>query len=488
MIASLLWLPVQSPADVTKRWTLVLCCLAQFMVILDVSVVNVALPSIRNDLGFSVVDLQWVVNAYTITFAGFLLLGGRAADLLGHKRVLLFGLLLFAAASLAGGLSQGQGQLIVARAFQGLGGAVVAPATLSVLTTTFSEGAERNRALSVWGAMGAAGGAAGALVGGVLTDVLGWQWILFINVPIGLVAVLAGRRFIVEHARSEAGRRHYDALGAVTVTAGLMLLTFGIVSTDDHGWGSLQALLPMAIGLALLGVFLAIEGRFSPRPLMPLRVFGVRSLSAANIVVFFLGCAVFAMWYFVSLYLQQVLGYSPIKTGVAFLPMTAAIALASTFAGRLSSRVGPGIVLTGGMSLVALGMAGFSFIDAGGGYWTDIFVPSVITATGLGFSFVPVTIAGMAGVRREEAGLASGLINTSRQFGGSLGLAVLATIASSRTSALTDGGHTAAAALTGGFSVAFWVGAGFAALGAVAAGFGLARTPARQPEPVPQQA
>ena len=312
--------------DVTKRWTLILCCLAQFMVILDVSVVNVALPSIRNDLGFSAVDLQWVVNAYTITFAGFLLLGGRAADLLGHKRVLLFGLLLFAAASLAGGLSQGQGQLIVARAFQGLGGAVVAPATLSVLTTTFTEGAERNRALSVWGAMGAAGGAAGALVGGVLTDVLGWQWILFINVPIGLVAVLAGRRFIVEHARSEAGERHYDALGAITVTAGLMLLTFGIVSTDDHGWGSAQALVPMAIGLALLGVFLAIEGRFSPRPLMPLRMFGVRSLSAANIVVFFLGCAVFAMWYFVSLYLQQVLGYSPIKTGVAFLPMTAAIA------------------------------------------------------------------------------------------------------------------------------------------------------------------
>jgi MFS family permease len=340
----------------------------------------------------------------------------------------------------------------------------------------------------VWGAMGAAGGAAGALVGGVLTDVLGWQWILFINVPIGLAAVLAGRRFIVERARDEAGDRHYDALGAVTVTAGLMLLTFGIVSTDQHGWGSPQALVPMAIGLVLLGVFLAIEARFSPRPLMPLRVFAVRSLSAANIVVFFLGCAVFAMWYFVSLYLQQVLGFSPIKTGVAFLPMTAAIAVASTFAGRLSSRVGPGIVLTGGMTLVALGMAGFSFIDAGGGYWSHVFVPSVVTATGLGFSFVPVTIAGMAGVRREETGLASGLINTSRQFGGSLGLAVLATIASSRTAALADGGHSAAAALTGGFSAAFWVGAGFAALGALAAAFWLARTPARQPEPMPQRA
>jgi EmrB/QacA subfamily drug resistance transporter len=484
----LTWLLVQAPADVTKRWTLILCCLAQFMVILDVSVVNVALPSIRDDLGFSVVDLQWVVNAYTITFAGFLLLGGRAADLLGHKRVLLAGLLLFAAASLAGGLSQGQGELIVARAFQGLGGAVVAPATLSILTTTFNEGAERNRALSVWGAMGAAGGAAGALVGGVLTDLLGWQWILFINVPIGLVAVLAGRRFIVEHARSAAGDRHYDVLGAVTVTAGLMILTFGIVSTDQHGWGSAQALVPMAIGLVLLALFLAIEGHFSPRPLVPLRVFGVRSLSAANIVVFFLGCAVFAMWYFASLYMQQVLGFSPIKTGVAFLPMTAAIAAGSTFAGRLSSRIGPGRVLTGGMTLIALGMAGFSFIDAGGDYWSDVFLPSVVTATGLGFSFVPVTIAGMAGVRREEAGLASGLINTSRQFGGSLGLAVLATIASSRTSALADGGHTAAAALTGGFSAAFWVGAGFAALGALAAAVGLARMPARRPEPVPQRA
>src|SRR3954453_21818766 len=464
MIASLLWLPVQSPADVTKRWTLILCCLAQFMVILDVSVVNVALPSIRNDLGFSVVDLQWVVNAYTITFAGFLLLGGRAADLLGHKKVLIAGLLLFAAASLAGGLSQTQGQLIVARGLQGLGGAVVAPATLSILTTTFTEGSERNRALSVWGAMGAAGGAAGALVGGVLTDVLGWQWILFINVPIGVAAVLAGRRFIVEHARSEAGDRHYDALGAITVTAGLVLLTFGLVSPDQHGWGSLEARAPMAIGLVLLGVFLAIEGRSSPRPLMPLRVFAVRSLSAANVVVFFLGCAVFAMWYFASLYLQQVLGFSPIETGVAFLPMTAAIAAASTFAGRLTNRLGPGRVLTAGMSLIAIGMAGFSFVRATGGYWSDVFAPSIVTAAGIGLSFVPVTIAGVAGIKRAEAGLASGLINTSRQFGGSLGLAVLATIASSHTAALAHGGTAAAAAVTGGFSLAFWVGAGFAAL------------------------
>src|SRR5690242_1250696 len=455
------------------------------MVILDVSVVNVALPSIRDDLGFSVVDLQWVVNAYTITFAGFLLLGGRAADLLGHKKVLLAGLLLFAAASLAGGLSQGQGQLIVARAFQGLGGAVVAPATLSILTTTFTEGAERNRALSVWGAMGAAGGAAGALIGGVLTDVLGWQWPLFINVPIGLVAVLAARRFIAESAPL-AGERHYEALGALTVTAGLIVLTFGIVRTDQFGWGAAQTLVPMAVGLVLLAAFLVVEARFSPRPLMPLHVFAVRSVAVANIVVFFLGCAVFAMWYFASLYLQQVLGFSPIEAGVAFLPMTAAIATASTFAGRLSGRLGPGRVLTAGMTLIALGMVGFSFVRAGGGYWSDVFAPSIVTATRIGFSFVPITIAGVAGVRRDEAGLASGLINTSRQFGGSLGLAILATIASSYTAA--HGGAASAAAVTSGFSVAFLVGAGFAAAGALAAGLGLGRIPRAEPEPVPQRA
>src|SRR3954454_5363051 len=264
---------VQRPLPASdKRWILALCCLAQFMVILDVSVVNVALPSIRDDLGFSAVDLQWVVNAYTLTFAGFLLLGGRAADLLGQRRVFIAGLLLFGAASLAGGLSQGQAELVIARGVQGLGGAVVAPVTLSILTTTFVEGAERNRALGAWGAMGAAGGAAGALIGGILTDALGWPWILFINVPIGIIAVLGARRFIAESSRF-VGERHYDALGALAVTAGLIILTFGIVRTDQYGWGSAKTLAPMAAGLALLAAFLVIEGRFSPRPLMPLRVF-----------------------------------------------------------------------------------------------------------------------------------------------------------------------------------------------------------------------
>src|SRR3954465_1012561 len=306
-----------------KTSTLILCCLAQFMVILDVSIVNVALPSIRADLGFTAANLQWVVNAYTLTFAGFLLLGGRAADLLGKRRVFIAGLLLFAGASLVGGLSTSQGMLIGARALQGLGGAVVAPATLSILTNTFAEGSDRNRALAWWGAMGAAGGAAGALLGGILTDLLGWEWILFVNVPIGVGAALAAHGLVDEGRTDTQGRRHFDLAVAVTVTAGLVLLCYGIVRTDVKGWGSIETLGPMAAGLAFIGVFLFIEGRLSERPLMPLSVFRSRTLTGANVVVFFLGASIFAMWYFVSLYLQGVLGYTAIEAGPAFLPMTA---------------------------------------------------------------------------------------------------------------------------------------------------------------------
>src|SRR3954464_1938587 len=295
-----------------KTWTLFLCCLAQFMVILDVSIVNVALPSIRKDLGFSPSDLQWVVNAYTLTFAGFLLLGGRAADLLGKRRGVIARLLLFAGASLVGGLSTSQAMLIGARALQGLGGAIVAPATLSILTTTFAEGAERNRALGYWGAMGAAGGATGALLGGILTDLLGWQWILFVNVPVGVLAALWAASVIEESRVDTAGRRYFDLAGAVTVTAGLVSLCYGIVRTDVKGWGSLETLGPMLLGVALLGLFVFIEARVSKWPLMPLQVFRSQTLTGANVVVFFLGASMFAMWYFVSLYLQQILGYSAI--------------------------------------------------------------------------------------------------------------------------------------------------------------------------------
>jgi EmrB/QacA subfamily drug resistance transporter len=450
-----------------KTWTLVLCCAAQFMVILDVSIVNVALPSIRNDLGFSASNLQWVVNAYTLAFAGFLLLGGRAADLLGQRRVFIAGLLLFGTASLIGGLSSSQGMLIAARAAQGLGGAVVAPATLSVITTHFAEGAERNRALSAWGAMGGAGGATGALLGGILTEALSWQWILFVNVPISIVAAAAAYR-LVHDVERRAGARHYDVAGAVTVTAGLVALVYGIVRTDVKGWGSAETLGPMIAGLVLLAVFVYIEARVSRRPLVPLRIFASRTLTGANVVVFLLGCAMFAMWYFVSLYMQQVLGYSPIQAGVAFLPMPVMIVFGSAVAGKLVTRVGASPMLVVGMGLQAAGLALFAQVSADGTYLNDILVPSILTAAGIGLSFVPVTIAAMSGARPEEAGLASGLVNTSRQIGGSVGLAILATVATSRTGNLI-GHESAHAALTGGFQDAFLVGAGFALAGAIAA-------------------
>src|SRR5436309_256822 len=357
---------VASGADRRDDWaTLLLVCLGQFMVILDVSIVNVALPSIRNDLHFSQIDLQWVVNAYTLTFAGFLLLGGRATDLLGRRRVFIGGLLLFAGASLVGGLSQSQGTLVAARAVQGLGGAVVSPATLAILTTSFAEGQERNRALGVWGAMAGAGGASGALLGGILTDLLSWQWILFVNVPIGVTAALLARRHVAEGRRTDAGR-NFDLSGALTVTLGLVALVYGIVETDVHGWGSAATLVPMAAGLALIGVFLLIEGRLASAPLMPLRIFASRTLTGANITVLLLGAAMFGMWFFVSLYLQQVLGYSPLIAGLAFLPMTLSIVAGSAFASRGIARVGVKPMLVVGMSMVAIGLLLFTGISAQG--------------------------------------------------------------------------------------------------------------------------
>ncbi len=449
--------------------TLLLVCVGQFMVILDVSIVNVALPSIREDLRFSAVDLQWVVNAYTLTFAGFLMLGGRACDLLGRRRVFIGGLLLFSLASLVGGLSQSQGMLIGARAAQGLGGAVVSPATLAILTTSFAEGPERNRALGVWGAMGGAGGATGALLGGVLTDLLSWQWILFVNVPIGMAVALAAPRFVAEGRNLERAR-NFDLAGAVTVTAGLVALVFGIVRTDTYGWGSIQTLGPMAAGLVLLAVFLLIEGRLAESPLMPLRIFASRTLTGANLTVFLLGSAVFGMWYFVSLYLQQVLGYSPLRAGLAFVPMTLAIVVGSALASRGVARVGAKPLLVAGMTFQAVGLLLFTRVPVDGTYLSDVLAPSAIVAIGIGLAFVPVTIAAVAGVASREAGLASGLVNTSRQMGGALGLAILATVASAHTSHLLAEGQTAPReALTSGFHEAFALGAGFAVAGALTA-------------------
>jgi EmrB/QacA subfamily drug resistance transporter len=435
------------------------------MVILDVSVVNVALPSIREDLGFSQIDLQWVVNAYTLTLAGFLLLGGRAADLLGDRRVFIFGLSAFTLSSLVGALANEQLVLIIARGIQGVGGAIVTPATLSIITSTFREGPERNRALAAWSAMGGVGGAVGVLLGGVLTEAFGWRSILLINVPVGIWAAVTAFRFVPE-GRERSGEHNYDIAGAVTITAGLVTLTYAIVRTDVNGWGSAKTLVPMAVGLALVAIFLAIEGWFARRPLVPLRIFRSRTLSSANVVIFFLGGSAFSMWFFVSLYMQQVLHYSPIEAGLGFAPMSAVVVAGSALAGRTTARFGAGRVLSAGMACVGLGLLVFSGVDLHGSYVTEVLIPGLITAFGIGLVFVSGTVSAVAGVDRSETGLASGLVNTSRTFGAALGIAVLATIASARTSAAATHG---AAALVLGYQRAFLVGAVFAFAGALVA-------------------
>jgi EmrB/QacA subfamily drug resistance transporter len=474
---------IQDPSQKSHphlRATLLLACLAQFMVILDVSVVNVALPAIRGGLHFTEQDLQWVVNAYTVTFAGFLLLGGRAADLLGRRRVFVGGLVLFALSSLAGGLADSQATLIAARAAQGLGGAVIAPASLSILTTTFAEGPARNRAVGIWGAMGGIGGSAGVILGGVLTDALGWRWILFINVPIGIAAALLAQRFIsADLATDEEAERNFDLSGAITATAGLSLLVLGIVRTSATGWGAASTLAFIVVGVVLLVVFVGIEGRLAKAPLMPLRIYRSRTLTSSNLVVLLLGGATFGMWFFLSLYLQEVRGYSSIQAGLAFLPMTLSIVGGSVLASRLVTRVGAKPLLVVGMVAVTGGLVMFTDLAPHGTYLGDVLVPSVISALGIGLAFVPATISAVAGVASDEAGLASGLLNTSRLFGGALGLAVLATIATSHTDGALHHGIAAGAALTSGFVLAFAVSAAFALLGVLIGLFGLPPVRAR---------
>ena len=433
------------------------------MVILDVSVVNVALPSIRSDLGFSQIDLQWVVNAYTLTLAGFLLLGGRAADLLGDRRVFIFGLAAFTGSSLVGALADAQLVLIIARGIQGIGGAIVTPVTLSIITHTFAEGRERNRALAAWSAMGGVGGAVGVLLGGVLTEAFGWRAILLINVPVGLVAAIAAYRMVAE-GRERSTERNYDLMGATTITAGLVILTYAIVRTDVNGWGSAKTLIPMAVGLALIGAFLAIEGRLAKRPLVPLRIFRSRTLSSANVVIFFLGGSSFSMWFFVSLYMQQVLHYSPIEAGLGFAPMSAMVVVSSTLAGRTAARIGAGRVLSVGMACAGVGLLLFAGVDLRGSYVIEVLIPGLVVAFGIGLVFVSGTVSAVAGVSRAETGLASGLVNTSRTFGAALGIAILATLASARSS--SSGAH-GAAALVLGYQRAFLVAAAFAFAGAL---------------------
>ncbi len=434
-----------------------LVCLAQFMVILDISVVNVALPSIRRDLGFTETGLQWVVNAYTLTFAGFLLLGGRAADLYGRRLVFLIGLTVFTAASLAGGLAQTGGFLVGARAVQGLGAAILAPATLTILTTHFREPKARARAIGVWSAVAAGGGAFGAVLGGVLTDLLSWRWILFINIPFGVVAIVAARLILVEsYDRSRAGS--LDVAGAVTVTAGLVTLVYAIVESTSWGWGSAKTIWTLVLAVALLALFALIEIRIAKAPLVPVDIFRSRSLVGANATIFLLASAMFAMWFFLSLYMQGVLDYSPLKTGFAFLPQTIAIAIGAQIAARLVTRIGPRPLLVFAGLVAAAGMAWLSRITPDGGYVSHILGPSTMVTFGLGLAFTPVTFAATAGVPMNQAGLASGLINTTRQVGGSIGLAALATVAVDTTTAFIaahGGGPEVGAALTAGYSRAF---------------------------------
>jgi EmrB/QacA subfamily drug resistance transporter len=452
-----------------KNLALILLAMTQFVVVIDAAIVNVALPSIGAHLHFSRDDLSWVVNAYTLTFGGFLLLGGRLADLLGRRRMFMGGLVLFSLASFAGGLAQSEPWLITARAVQGLGAAIVSPAALSIITNTFAEGAERNRALGIWGAVAGAGGAAGVLLGGILTSGLSWRWVLFVNVPIGITAALLAPRFLAE-SRSEDGVKTFDFPGAVTVTAGLSLLVYAVVDAVNSGWGSTATILRLAGAAALLVAFVLIELR-TRDPLMPFSIFRLRTLRGANIVGLLIGMSLFSMFFFISLYLQDVLGYSPIKTGISYLPLAVGIIISAGVASQLVTRFGFKPPLIAGLLLIAAGLLWFAQVPGtGGSYWADILGPSLLAAVGLGFSFVPVTIAAVSGIKPHEAGLASGLINTSQQVGGALGLAILATVANSRTQDLFHSGvHTASIALTKGYDRAFLFGAGFAIAGAILA-------------------
>jgi len=453
----------------TKNLALVLLAMTQFVIVIDASIVNVALPSIGAHLHFSRDNLTWVVNAYTLTFGGFLLLGGRMADLLGRRRMFMLGLVVFSLASLAGGVAQSETWLIAARATQGLGAAIVSPAALSIITTTFADGAERNRALGIWGAVAGAGGAAGVLLGGILTSWLSWRWVLFVNVPIGLIAAALAPRMLGESRRQEAGNS-FDIAGAVAVTGGLALLVYAVVDAVNVGWGATQTIACLAAAVVLLIAFVAIELR-QHDPLMPFAIFRLRTLRGANIVGLLIGMSLFSMFFFISLYLQGVLHYSAIRTGISYLPLAVGIIISAGLASQLVTRIGFKPTLVAGLLLVAGGLLWFSQVPGtAGSFATNVLGPSLLAAFGFGLAFVPVTIAAVTGTKPHQAGLASGLINTSQQIGGALGLAILATIANSHTQSLLHASvHSSAVALTKGYDRAFLVGAGLAIAGAILA-------------------
>jgi EmrB/QacA subfamily drug resistance transporter len=453
--------------DPKRWWALALLCSAFFMVILDVSIVNVALPSIQRELHFAQGDLQWVLSAYALTFGGFLLLGGRAADLLGRRRVFMAGVVLFTLASLLCGLASSEGMLIAARAVQGLGAAILSPSALSIISTTFEEGAERNKALGVWGAMGGSGAAVGVLMGGVLTKWLGWEWIFFVNVPIGAGAVLLTRS-VVRESRAGHATRHFDAAGAVLITSALVLLVYALTRANVVGWSSAETLGVFAGSAVLLVGFVAVELR-SRAPLVPLGIFGrLRTLTGANVVGFLAGGLTFAMFFMLSLYMQQVLGLSALQTGAGYLAVALTAIVSAGAAQALVTRIGVKPAMAFGVTLMGLGNLWFTQVSADGSYSVDLLPGFFAIGVGLGFTFVPMSIAALAGVTQQEAGLASGLINTTQQIGGALGVAVLSTVSTSRANHLLARGEPRADALTSGFSLSFWVAVGFAAAGLAA--------------------
>ena len=426
-----------SRASANPWIVLVLVCLAQFMVILDATIVNVALPSIQTDLEMSNANLQWVVNSYALLFGGFLLLGGRAGDLIGRKRIFLLGVVVFTLASLACGIAQSETWLIVARGVQGLGAALVSPAALSIVTTTFKEGAERTKAMGVWAAIAVGGGAVGLLLGGVLTETLSWPWIFFVNGPVGIAAFILSLRLIPE-SKDEQGHQTFDLAGAVTVTAGLIALVWGIVRSGQSGWGSAEVVGALAAAGVLLAAFVVIERR-SPEPLVRLSIFAVRTVRGANVAMFVVAAGLFAMFFFNTLYLQRVLGYSPLEAGLAFLPFTLGIIVGAGLSQRLLPAIGAREVPLIGLTLAAAGLLLFlRLTPEGASYLVDLLPGIMLTSVGMGLTFVPVTLIATSGIPGGDAGLASGLFNTSQQIGGALGLAVLSTIATSKTTGVIE--------------------------------------------------
>src|SRR5215216_2427666 len=440
-----------------RKWlALALLSVVQFMVVLDIAIVNVALPSIKVDLGFSQANLQWVISAYALVFGGFLLLGGRAADLLGRRRIFLAGIVVFTVASFLAGLAWSETSLIAARALQGLGAAVISPAALSILSTTFAEGRERNIALGVWGAVGGFGAAAGVLLGGILTDALSWEWIFFVNVPVGAAAFALTPLLLTESR--DAGVRTFDVPGAVLVTTGLSSLVYAITQAGRDGWLAGTTVAFFAASLVLLAAFVVWERRH-PEPLMRLGIFRIKTLTGANVAGFILGTVMFSMFLMLTLYMQQVLGYSPMKTGVAYLAVAGTAIVWSAVAAQLVTRVGVKPVLVAGMTALTGGLVYFTQVSVGGSYLRDLLPGFLLIAIGIGFSFVPISIAALAGVKDAEAGLASGLFNTSQQIGGALGIAALSSIATSTTSNEVSSGTVLSLALTDGFREAFIGGA-----------------------------